>query len=67
MKRPYSARRHSANEVISANPGKKISAEKVDARDSAACSAFAEKIVERAGKIDLLVNNAGVIRDNLLA
>jgi 3-oxoacyl-[acyl-carrier protein] reductase len=56
-----------ASEVIAANAGKTISAEKVDARDSAACAAFAEKIVERTGKIDLLVNNAGVIRDNLLA
>src|SRR5471032_402694 len=56
-----------ANEVIAANPGKKISAEKVDARDSAACAAFVEKIVDRTEKIDLLVNNAGVVRDNLLA
>src|SRR5471032_1983615 len=56
-----------ANEVISANPGKKISAEKVDARDSAACAAFVEKVFERTEKIDLLVNNAGVTRDNLLA
>jgi 3-oxoacyl-[acyl-carrier protein] reductase len=56
-----------ANEVISANPGKKISAERVDARDSAACAAFIEKIFERTEKIDLLVNNAGVTRDNLLA
>ena len=56
-----------ANEVIAANPGKKISAEQVDARDSAACAAFAEKIIDRTEKIDLLVNNAGVIRDNLLA
>jgi 3-oxoacyl-[acyl-carrier protein] reductase len=56
-----------AAEVISANPGKTISAEKVDVRDSAACAAFVEKIVERTGKIDLLVNNAGVTRDNLLA
>src|ERR1044071_4142429 len=56
-----------ANEVIAANSGKTISAEKVDARDSAACAAFVEKIVDRTGKIDLLVNNAGVVRDNLLA
>ena len=56
-----------ANEVIAANPGKTISAEKVDARDSAACAAFVEKVVDRTGKIDLLVNNAGVVRDNLLA
>src|SRR5450756_1269710 len=56
-----------AGEVIAANPGKTISAEKVDVRDSAACAAFVEKIVERTGKIDVLVNNAGVIRDNLLS
>ena len=54
-------------EVIAANSGKKISAEKVDVRDSAACAAFVEKIVERTEKIDLLVNNAGITRDNLLA
>ena len=56
-----------ANEVIAANPSKTISAEAVDARDAAACAAFVEKIVNRTGKIDLLVNNAGVVRDNLLA
>jgi 3-oxoacyl-[acyl-carrier protein] reductase len=56
-----------ADEVIAANPGQKISAEKVDVRDSAACAALVEKIAARAGKIDLLVNNAGVVRDNLLA
>jgi len=56
-----------ADAVIAANPGKKITAEKVDVRDSTACAACVEKIIERAGKIDLLVNNAGVIRDNLLA
>ena len=56
-----------ANEVIAANPGKKISAEKVDARDAAACAAFANSVLERTGKVDVLVNNAGVVRDNLLA
>jgi len=44
----------------------KISAEAVDVRDSTACAALAEKIFDRAGRIDLLVNNAGVIRDNTL-
>ena len=38
----------------------------MDVRDSAACAAFAEKVFDRAGRIDLLVNNAGVIRDNPL-
>ncbi|MFO1488570.1 MAG: 3-oxoacyl-ACP reductase family protein [Verrucomicrobiota bacterium] len=63
----YLGNEAAAQEVIAANPGKSISAEKVDARDNAACQAFVEKIVDRTGKIDLLVNNAGVVRDNLLA
>jgi 3-oxoacyl-[acyl-carrier protein] reductase len=56
-----------AAEVVAAIPGTKITAEAVDVRDAAACAALAEKVVERTGRIDLLVNNAGVIRDNLLA
>ena len=56
-----------ANEVIASVPGAKISAEAVDVRDSAACAAFAEKVFDRTGRIDLLVNNAGVVRDNALA
>ena len=55
-----------AAEVVAACPGAKVTAELVDVRDSAACAALAEKVIERTGKIDLLVNNAGVIRDNLL-
>jgi 3-oxoacyl-[acyl-carrier protein] reductase len=47
-------------------PPASIFAEAVDVRDSAACAAFVEKVVERAERIDLLVNNAGVIRDNTL-
>lgn len=56
-----------ANEVIASVPGAKISAEAVDVRDSAACATFAEKVFDRTGRIDLLVNNAGVVRDNALA
>jgi 3-oxoacyl-[acyl-carrier protein] reductase len=40
--------------------------EAVDIRDSAACAALAEKVFDRFERIDLLVNNAGVIRDNPL-
>ena len=44
----------------------KAVAEKLDVRDAPACAALAEKIFDRTDHIDLLVNNAGVTRDNLL-
>ena len=47
--------------------GWKVTAEKLDIRDSAACAAAAERVAERCGRIDILVNNAGVTRDNPLA
>jgi len=56
-----------AEETIAAASGGKVTAEAVDVRDSSACAAFAEKVADRTGRIDLLVNNAGVIRDNPLA
>lgn len=55
-----------AAEVIAAVPPSRVFAEAVDVRDAAACAEFAEKVFERAERIDLLVNNAGVIRDNAL-
>ena len=62
----YLGNEAAANEGIAANPGLKITAVKVDARDSGAVGQCVEALVERVGKIDVLVNNAGVIRDNLL-
>lgn len=62
----YVSNEDAANEVISANPGLKITALKVDVRDSEAARACVEEVVERVETIDVLVNNAGVIRDNLL-
>ena len=38
----------------------------VDIRDAAACAAAAEALVETRGGIDVLVNNAGIVRDNVL-
>jgi 3-oxoacyl-[acyl-carrier protein] reductase len=55
-----------AAEVVAAGKGSKITAEALDIRDAPACAAFVEKVVDRTGRIDLLVNNAGVIRDNPL-
>jgi 3-oxoacyl-[acyl-carrier protein] reductase len=55
-----------AAEVTQLVPGAKITAEVVDVRNADACTAFAEAVFDRTGRIDLLVNNAGVIRDNPL-
>jgi len=55
-----------AAEVVAAGQGLRITAEPLDVRDAATCTALVEKVVDRAGRIDLLVNNAGVIRDNPL-
>ena len=56
-----------AAEVAAAGPQGKVTAQATDVRDPAACAALAEKVFDRAGRIDLLVNNAGVIRDNPLS
>jgi 3-oxoacyl-[acyl-carrier protein] reductase len=55
-----------ASEVVAAGQGARMIAEALDVRDAAACGAFVEKVVARTEHIDLLVNNAGVIRDNPL-
>ncbi len=56
-----------ANEVVAAAQDSKVIAVPADVRDASSCSTLVEQVVQRTGKLDLLVNNAGVIRDNLLA
>jgi len=47
--------------------GHKVAAEQLDVRDSQACAEAAERVFSRTDGIDVLVNNAGAIRDNPLA
>jgi 3-oxoacyl-[acyl-carrier protein] reductase len=44
-----------------------VRALQVDVRDAKACTAAVDGVVDRAGRIDILINNAGIIRDNQLA
>jgi 3-oxoacyl-[acyl-carrier protein] reductase len=62
----YHGHADAAKAVVAAGNGK-VSAQQVDVRDAAACAAAVERVVERAGGVDVLVNNAGIIRDSPLA
>src|SRR5256886_14471407 len=53
-----------ANEIRTL--GRKAWAHALDVSDAAAVTAAAEKILAEAGRVDMLVNNAGVTRDGLL-
>ena len=64
----YRRNEAAANEVVgqARAAGLKVAAEQVDVADAKAVTAAVERLAERWGRIDVLVNNAGVIRDNLL-
>ncbi|NLB20496.1 MAG: SDR family NAD(P)-dependent oxidoreductase, partial [Clostridium sp.] len=57
--------------VIAADMGdmayvhKNVEGYKLNVTDAEACKAFTEEIIEKYGKIDVLVNNAGITRDAL--
>ncbi|MFI4903154.1 MAG: SDR family oxidoreductase [Burkholderiales bacterium] len=64
----YRDNAEAANEVVAAAraAGGDAHAMQVDIRNAAACAAAAEGLVETRGGIDVLVNNAGIVRDNVL-
>jgi 3-oxoacyl-[acyl-carrier protein] reductase len=64
----YRARHDDAAAVVEAARarGQRVAAEVVDVRDAAACEAAVARVAERGGRIDVLVNNAGIVRDGLL-
>ncbi len=46
--------------------GERVEAEAVDVRDATACDAAVRRVAARFGRLDIVVNNAGVIRDGVL-
>ncbi len=46
--------------------GLKVTAVQVDVRDPEACDRGVNSVLERTDRVDILVNNSGVVRDNLL-
>jgi 3-oxoacyl-[acyl-carrier protein] reductase len=65
----YRGNAEAAREVVSSvtSAGGKAEAMQVDIADAAAVAAAVEQVITSRGRIDVLVNNAGVVRDNLLA
>jgi 3-oxoacyl-[acyl-carrier protein] reductase len=65
----YRGNTDAAREVVDgvAAAGGKAEALQVDVADAAAVSAAVDRVIETRGRIDVLVNNAGIVRDNLLA
>lgn len=65
----YRGNAEAAQEAVAAvaAAGGRAEALQADVTDAAAVAQAVERVVEARGRIDLLVNNAGIVRDNLLA
>jgi 3-oxoacyl-[acyl-carrier protein] reductase len=65
----YRGNEAAAREVVDrvSAAGGTVAAEQVDITDAPAVTAAVERLVDRTGRIDVLINNAGVVRDELLA
>ncbi len=65
----YRGNADAAKDVVEAvgAAGGKAEAMQVDVTDAEAVTAAVERVIESRGRIDVLVNNAGIVRDNLLA
>lgn len=51
---------------IEAATGRKVLAEKVDVTNAEEVENFVKKVLDNFGNLDILINNAGITRDNLL-
>ncbi|MCG3177214.1 MAG: 3-oxoacyl-[acyl-carrier-protein] reductase FabG [Candidatus Omnitrophica bacterium] len=60
----YRAAEDQAREVI-ASCGGAVSASALDVTDAVACEAVVDEATEKLGGLDIVVNNAGIIRDGL--
>jgi 3-oxoacyl-[acyl-carrier protein] reductase len=65
----YRGNADAAQDVVTTvrGTGRDVNCAQVDVTDAAASRTAVEQLADRAGRIDVLVNNAGVIRDNPLA
>ena len=63
----YHSNSAAAEEVVKALEGKTVEPMQCDVSDVEACQKVVEQVVEKFGRIDVLINNAGIVRDTLLA
>ena len=63
----FVANQAAARDLEASLAGMDVRGLRIDARDPAACKAMAESVIAQHGHIDVLVNNAAVVADRLLA